>query len=156
MSRWTKWSDERSERLRDLWVKGFSASQIARDLGGVSRNAVIGKITRLGIASLAPTWKPSYAKTPLVQRIVTPREKRKAMVMESMKPIEPAALPDGTHYTMATIPFSGRCKYPFGEIGAPDFHLCGLPAEGSYCAGHRRLCFNTEAMWHAKRAARHV
>jgi GcrA cell cycle regulator len=45
------WTDERIERLRTMWEKGMTASQIAEDLGGVSRNAVIGKAHRLGLQS---------------------------------------------------------------------------------------------------------
>ena len=45
------WTDERIERLRTLWTEGNTASQIADDLGGVSRNAVIGKAHRLGLAA---------------------------------------------------------------------------------------------------------
>jgi GcrA cell cycle regulator len=45
------WTDERIERLRSLWLQGMTASQIAEDLGGVSRNAVIGKAHRLGLQS---------------------------------------------------------------------------------------------------------
>ena len=43
------WTDDRVEKLRELWTKGLSASQIAVQLGGVSRNAVIGKAHRLGL-----------------------------------------------------------------------------------------------------------
>lgn len=43
------WTPERVERLRELWMKGLTANQIAKDLGGTSRNAVIGKAKRLGI-----------------------------------------------------------------------------------------------------------
>ena len=43
------WTDERIEQLRQLWGKGITASQIADELGGVSRNAVIGKAHRLGL-----------------------------------------------------------------------------------------------------------
>ena len=43
------WTDERIERLRTMWENGLTASQIADDLGGVSRNAVIGKAHRLGL-----------------------------------------------------------------------------------------------------------
>lgn len=45
------WTDERIDRLKSLWEKGMTASQIAEDLGGVSRNAVIGKAHRLGLQS---------------------------------------------------------------------------------------------------------
>ncbi|HWV60270.1 MAG TPA: GcrA family cell cycle regulator, partial [Sphingopyxis sp.] len=45
------WTDERIEQLRSMWEKGLTASQIADELGGVSRNAVIGKAHRLGLKS---------------------------------------------------------------------------------------------------------
>ena len=45
------WTDERIEQLRNMWEKGLTASQIADELGGVSRNAVIGKAHRLGLKS---------------------------------------------------------------------------------------------------------
>ncbi|HEY7809200.1 MAG TPA: GcrA family cell cycle regulator, partial [Allosphingosinicella sp.] len=45
------WTDERIDRLKDLWTRGMTASQIADELGGVSRNAVIGKAHRLGLQS---------------------------------------------------------------------------------------------------------
>ncbi len=47
------WTDERVERLKKLWNEGLSASQIAADLGGVTRNAVIGKVHRLGLSGRA-------------------------------------------------------------------------------------------------------
>lgn len=45
------WTEERVEKLKELWAQGLSASQIAKELGGVTRNAVIGKVHRLGLAS---------------------------------------------------------------------------------------------------------
>ena len=45
------WTDDRVEILKKLWAEGLSASQIARELGDVTRNAVIGKVHRLGLAS---------------------------------------------------------------------------------------------------------
>ena len=47
------WSDDRVEQLKSLWTEGLSASQIARALGGVTRNAVIGKVHRLGLSGRA-------------------------------------------------------------------------------------------------------
>jgi GcrA cell cycle regulator len=46
----SKWTDDREERLKALWTGGWSASQIAGELGGLSRNAVIGKVHRLGLS----------------------------------------------------------------------------------------------------------
>ena len=45
----SEWTDERVQKLRDMWTDGMSASQIANELGGVTRNAVIGKAHRLGL-----------------------------------------------------------------------------------------------------------
>ncbi len=62
------WTDERVEVLKKMWGEGQSASQIAKELGGVTRNAVIGKVHRLGLsnraarAEAAPKEKPAAAK----------------------------------------------------------------------------------------------
>ncbi|MEM6578600.1 MAG: GcrA family cell cycle regulator [Pseudomonadota bacterium] len=48
------WTDERVEKLKELWSDGMSASQIAKILGGVTRNAVIGKVHRLGLSNRGP------------------------------------------------------------------------------------------------------
>src|SRR5215204_846551 len=53
------WTDERIERLKSLWTKGMTASHIADELGGVSRNAVIGKAHRLGLQSRPSPVKPN-------------------------------------------------------------------------------------------------
>ena len=47
------WTDERVEILKKMWGEGQSASQIAKELGGVTRNAVIGKVHRLGLSNRA-------------------------------------------------------------------------------------------------------
>ena len=56
------WTDERVETLKKMWGEGQSASQIAKELGGVTRNAVIGKVHRLGLSNRAGTGA-SQAKT---------------------------------------------------------------------------------------------
>ncbi len=48
------WTDERVEKLKELWAEGMSASQIAKTMGGVTRNAVIGKVHRLGLSNRGP------------------------------------------------------------------------------------------------------
>lgn len=55
------WTDERIDRLKELWIQGMTASQIAEELGGVSRNAVIGKAHRLGLQSRPSPVKPNEA-----------------------------------------------------------------------------------------------
>jgi GcrA cell cycle regulator len=58
------WTDERIERLKALWSQGITASHIADELGGVSRNAVIGKAHRLGLQSRPSPVKPNEAAPP--------------------------------------------------------------------------------------------
>ena len=52
------WTDERVELLKKLWADGLSASQIAAELGGITRNAVIGKVHRIGLTPRVITQKP--------------------------------------------------------------------------------------------------
>ncbi|PJI92568.1 GcrA cell cycle regulator [Yoonia maricola] len=77
------WTDERVETLKKMWGEGQSASQIAKELGGVTRNAVIGKVHRLGLSNRAgsggsaakatPKEKPAAAAKPAVK--VAPKPK---------------------------------------------------------------------------------
>ena len=55
------WTDDRVEILKTMWMEGKSASQIAKELGGVTRNAVIGKVHRLGLSNRATTTKAKAA-----------------------------------------------------------------------------------------------
>jgi GcrA cell cycle regulator len=57
------WTDERVERLKKLWADGLSASQIAAQLGGVSRNAVIGKVHRLNLPGRAKSGGQASVRT---------------------------------------------------------------------------------------------
>ena len=80
------WTDERVEMLKQLWTEGLSASQIADRLGGVSRNAVIGKVHRLKLESrakstsvspqvveLSPAAMPQFASIEVTETVVMPR-----------------------------------------------------------------------------------
>ncbi|MGE4324872.1 MAG: GcrA family cell cycle regulator [Pseudodonghicola sp.] len=57
------WTDERVELLKKMWAEGQSASQIAKELGGVTRNAVIGKVHRLGLSNRTTGTAPAKAET---------------------------------------------------------------------------------------------
>ena len=57
------WTDDRVEVLKKLWIEGQSASQIAKELGGVTRNAVIGKVHRLGLSNRATSSSSSKSDT---------------------------------------------------------------------------------------------
>ena len=77
------WTDERVETLKKMWAEGQSASQIAKELGGVTRNAVIGKVHRLGLSNRA-TGTPAKEETEVAAAAPTPRSEA------AVKPAEPA------------------------------------------------------------------
>ncbi|MGR3363430.1 MAG: GcrA family cell cycle regulator [Maritimibacter harenae] len=62
------WTDERVELLKKMWSEGQSASQIAKELGGVTRNAVIGKVHRLGLSNRAAGGAATTAKAPAKEK----------------------------------------------------------------------------------------
>ena len=83
------WTEERINRLKALWAEGATASQIAEDLGGVSRNAVIGKAHRLGLEARPSPVKPGEEKAPAAARAEakagTPPPAQTAALIEPVK-----------------------------------------------------------------------
>ncbi|EPR14574.1 hypothetical protein M527_28930, partial [Sphingobium indicum IP26] len=75
------WTDERIDQLKAMWERGLTASQIADELGGVSRNAVIGKAHRLGLQS-----RPSPVKANEVPKKAAPPARKPAPEAEAPKP----------------------------------------------------------------------
>ena len=92
------WTDERVETLKKLWLDGLSASQIAKQLGGVTRNAVIGKVHRLGLSGRAAPSQP--ARTPFkaprparpVSAAPTPPAPRRAVVLSTLLSLPPLSV----------------------------------------------------------------
>ena len=86
------WTDERVELLKKLWGEGQSASQIAKELGGVTRNAVIGKVHRLGLSNRATA--ASAKAEPKVKPAPKPKaEPRPSPKTEAARPIPPPPPP---------------------------------------------------------------
>jgi GcrA cell cycle regulator len=146
------WTDERVELLKKLWADGLSASQIAGELGGITRNAVIGKVHRLGLSgraknpsSSAP--RPRKARSPSMMRISRPSVRgNTALAYDYDAEPEPEIIE-------ATIPLEQRrtlvqlteatCRWPVGDPGSPDFFFCGGEAkeDGPYCTHHARVAY---------------
>lgn len=84
------WTDERVETLKRMWGEGLSASQIAKELGGVTRNAVIGKVHRLGLSNRdaeEPVAEPTPAVAPAAETRPEPKPEPKP------EPVKPKAAP---------------------------------------------------------------
>jgi GcrA cell cycle regulator len=149
------WTDERVEMLKKLWAEGLSASQVAKQLGGVTRNAVIGKVHRLGLSGRATPSRPARTRPQAPRTLVRSRpdplttETRTAeRVREAeaerveaeraeergLEPVERATVLTLTEHT---------CKWPIGDPGRPGFHFCGRGADhGSpYCTDHARMAY---------------
>ena len=149
------WNDERVDVLKKLWADGLSASQIASRLGGVTRNAVIGKVHRLGLSGRAttsrmkshrPRVRVSAAKR-LKPRLLNPGNSifRSLYLNDSepyVAPAEELVIPMGERKYIQTLTES-CCRWPIGDPQQPEFHFCGrkkipgLP----YCEVHARRAF---------------
>jgi GcrA cell cycle regulator len=90
------WTDERIETLRKMWDSGMTATQIAEELGGVSRNAVIGKAHRLGLASRPSPVKPNAPEAKAAPAAAAPAPK------PAPKPAPVAAAPEPRESAPAT------------------------------------------------------
>lgn len=155
------WTEERVAELKKLWAEGHSASQIAKRLGSVTRNAVIGKVHRLGLSGRAtpsrPVKRPPRLARPKPQAM--PRQTSAAAprtntavavraepvhthITEAEANIEPKRLSNGDMVTVLTVKDS-MCKWPIGDPADNNFGFCGhASAEGSpYCAEHARVAF---------------
>lgn len=87
------WTDERIDALKRMWDGGQTATQIAEELGGVSRNAVIGKAHRLGLPARPSPVKPNEAKVAAAASAATPAEPRPAPAPSAPRAAAPAPEP---------------------------------------------------------------
>ncbi|MCQ8185195.1 GcrA family cell cycle regulator [Parvularcula maris] len=138
------WTEERVEELKTLWGEGHSASQIAARMGGVTRNAVIGKVHRLGLSGRAAPAKPKAVAAPEPKAEAPKSEERAARprassVLRNLPPITDLGTDRLTVSTIGT----DECKWPIGDPASEDFHFCGQAASGGkpYCAYHAQLAF---------------
>ncbi|WP_299642232.1 GcrA family cell cycle regulator [uncultured Ruegeria sp.] len=86
------WTDERVELLKKMWGEGQSASQIAKELGGVTRNAVIGKVHRLGLSNRTAGASPAKAE-PKEKPAPAPKAEAKPKPAPKTEPARPAPTP---------------------------------------------------------------
>ncbi len=160
------WTDERIEILKKLWADGLSASQIATELGGVTRNAVIGKVHRLGLSgrtkgavSTAPrVRKPVSSVRPSASRGVQQTSvsyaargntalkpvmvAETALVALQEQRIEDVVVAMSRRISIMELR-DGVCKWPLGDPMSSDFVYCGAdsPQSAVYCACHSRMAY---------------
>jgi len=150
------WTDDRVATLTKLWADGLSASQIAAELGGVTRNAVIGKVHRLGLSGRAkPT---STARKPKVPRAASsgfnagrknPRAIPGRVNANNARPARPQIedIPVPVSRKISLVDLTEKtCKWPHGDPTEEDFHFCGCNTkeDSPYCEYHSRLAYQTQ------------
>jgi GcrA cell cycle regulator len=135
------WTDEKVVKLRDLWTKGQTASQIAEALGNTTRNAVIGKAHRLNLEARAPSkdsGKSVSRDNKPVRRGVAPTSRKakfqSILLDKNFEPENPRSLENLTDET---------CKWPIGHPNEEKFYFCGRKSEGEfpYCKLHVLYAF---------------
>ncbi len=155
------WTEERVESLKKLWQDGLSASQIAGELGGITRNAVIGKVHRLGLSgrAKAPSSAAPRQRKPRAPAQYAPRAARPAMrgntalatqayayldyeAEAQQEPITDNVIPMGQRCTILELT-EATCRWPIGDPGSTEFYFCGgkTVAAHPYCAHHCRMAY---------------
>ena len=130
------WNDEKVAKLKELWGKGKTASQIAEIIGGISRNAVIGKAHRLNLSAKIKTRISSNNNYTNIQDELKIKSKKgkkskfKSLIIEKdFEPESPKQLEELD---------DNSCKWPIGHPDEKSFYFCGRTSlkDFSYCKLH--------------------
>ena len=136
------WTPEREEKLKELWKKGHTASQIAQILGDTTRNAVIGKAHRLKLAARAASKGAKNFKRQLAEntenkseKFVSRRARFKSLLLDKNFEAE-------NPKTLEELD-DKNCRWPIGHPDEKNFYFCGrTPVEDfSYCKLHVLYAF---------------
>jgi GcrA cell cycle regulator len=144
------WTTERIEALKIHFQAGLSCREIANEIG-VSRNSVIGKISRLSLTRDKGGVIRAVKKEPATAPRPRGAQRLRQLLLKSF-PSEPEPVPpdEPIHngHTCSLFELSKEtCRWPISTPGQPDFCFCGnQPIEGMpYCAGHSRLAYRVSA-----------
>lgn len=141
------WTDERVSQLKQLWGEGKTAAEIAKLLGGVTRNAVIGKAHRLKLSGrVSPVQQNPRVEAALHRASNDQRQPR--ITIRERAPTAPVPV----SLREENIPIKGiqltelregTCRWPVGDPKQADFKFCGCNSEPgmSYCSHHSRLAY---------------
>jgi GcrA cell cycle regulator len=135
------WTPEKVDKLKQLWGKGDTAGQIASIIGGVTRNAVIGKAYRLNLATKLVQKKNNFVQIsqnqesiPQIERKTRKSRFKSLLLDKSFEPENPKSLEE-LHDEI--------CRWPIGHPNESDFYFCGRKSmkDFSYCKLHVLYAF---------------
>ena len=143
------WTDERVSQLKQLWGEGKTAAEIAKLLGGVTRNAVIGKAHRLKLSGRVSPIQANPRVEAAINRASNDQRSPKITLRE-----RPVMAPTPVTIREELIPIKGiqltelresTCRWPVGDPKQEDFKFCGCNASPgmTYCEHHTRLAYQT-------------
>ncbi len=143
------WTTDRIEALKIHFAAGLSCREIAAEIG-VSRNAVIGKISRLNLSRDKGVMRVTKKETAGVKRPRGAQRLRQILLKSFPSEAEPVIEDEPIHngHTCSLFELSKEtCRWPISTPGQADFCFCGnTPIEGMpYCPGHSRLAYRMSA-----------
>ena len=131
------WNEEKVSKLKELWGKGNTASQIAEIIGGLSRNAVIGKAHRLNLsskikarnASSSQSYNNNSEENNPKQKLIRKSKFKSLLIEKDFEPENPKKLEELDE---------NSCKWPVGHPEEESFYFCGRSSlkDFSYCKLH--------------------
>ena len=140
------WTEEKVAKLKELWGKGNTASQIAEIIGGISRNAVIGKAHRLNLSAKIKTRtaisNQNFENSLNEKQNKTKRSRKskfKSLIIDkNFEPESPKQLEELDE---------NSCKWPIGHPDEKSFYFCGRSSlkEFSYCQLHLLYAYQTKS-----------
>jgi len=146
------WTEDRANQAAKLWLDGLGATTIAEILGNTSRNAIIGKMHRMGLGGTGrtichdapkPEPKPrkprtnkTYPSRPKAPEVPIPQPAKRELVFE------PPIYATGERITVMDL-VPRACRWPIGDPGSEGFSFCGRYSEPCipYCAAHMRIAY---------------
>ena len=147
------WTDENIEALKKLWAEGYSASQISARIGG-TRNSVIGKVHRMGLASRVTHNRVSRTSATKLHAEAHRRRANRAARIERSRPptdtqdMPPIVFEDGPGVALLDLE-PHHCRWPLGELMRRSTEFCGHDHQpGSpYCAFHHHKAHDRSQAW---------
>ena len=141
------WNAERIETLTRLWREGLSASQVARQMGDLTRSAVIGKVHRLGIAGRDTPSRPrnTGGRPSTRPRASAGGQPRRLAQVRASRPAPPTRVDFDAPPTATLLTLTEHgCRWPIGDPDTTDFGFCGrMKADrGAYCGGHAPMALS--------------